>query len=112
MPWIYSAPSKFIAELEKTGEEEVRAALLRGDEWITHEGRSAIVEHWLKSKRANREKSFKEWFLKPLIFEVCKYILIALVAFIGGIYFSDIKNMFYSSKESIQQETKLGKGKA
>lgn len=54
MPFIFSAPSKFIEELEKTGEDEVRAALARSDEWIVHAGRIKVVEGWLKSKEDER----------------------------------------------------------
>jgi hypothetical protein len=41
-------------------------------------------------------KSIKEWLVKPLVLESCKYILLAVLAFLGGVYSSEIKSFFTS----------------
>jgi hypothetical protein len=46
----------------------------------------------------------KDWLVKPVIVEVCKYSIIVAIAFIGGVYSSDIKNMLYSNPENIKQQ--------
>lgn len=59
MPWIAAVPSAFIATLEKSGEAEVRAALDRGDEWVTHAGRQKIAEGWLARKDSAKRDAQK-----------------------------------------------------
>ena len=54
MPWSSIKPLEFTDALEKSGEAEVRAALVREDKWVTLEGRSKIAEDWLLSKENAR----------------------------------------------------------
>ena len=58
MPWDTSKVSiaqDFLSALEKSGEDEVRSALARGDAWVTYENRSAIAMDWLKRKEDARK---------------------------------------------------------
>lgn len=48
------------------------------------------------------KNSTKEWLAKPLILEACKYILLAILALIGGAYSDEIKSVF--SSEQISEE--------
>ncbi|NRF28367.1 hypothetical protein [Vibrio coralliilyticus] len=40
------------------------------------------------------KNSLKEWLLKPLVLEICKYCIIACIAFLGGAYSTEIKEAF------------------
>jgi hypothetical protein len=55
------------------------------------------------ASEANKQ-TVTDWLLKPVIVEICKYSIIAVIAFIGGVYSSDIKNMFSNNQENIQQQ--------
>jgi hypothetical protein len=44
--------------------------------------------------------TIKDWLIKPVIVEICKYSIIGILALIGGVYSSDIKSMFSDSKEN------------
>ncbi len=51
--------------------------------------------------------SLKEWLGKPLVLEVCKYLVIALLVFVGSVYSSEIKDIFTSSKSAPVEEKKI-----
>ena len=57
------------------------------------------------------KNSIKSWLLRPLVFEICKFMLLALLAIIGGVYSSDIKDMLSLPQVNIQQETQTEQDK-
>ncbi|WP_231495554.1 hypothetical protein [Hylemonella gracilis] len=63
MPWKTAHPDKYIAALEKSGEAEVRAAIARGDPWVSGMYRES-AEQWLQAKADSRSEAREDESLR------------------------------------------------